>query len=71
MDSVRSVGVGSASHWWRAREVRALLWQLFARSAWPQTATVVASTTGEGAALASVRSIGVGTARHCGGGQDR
>jgi hypothetical protein len=33
----------------------ALLWPLFARSALAVAATVVAGTTGEGAALASVR----------------
>jgi hypothetical protein len=48
--------------------VRALLWPLFARTAWSQTATVVADTTVEGAALASVRLVGVGSANHCGGG---
>jgi hypothetical protein len=75
--SVRSVGVGTASHfggghdnwwlcsglcslgprtfrqplWWRARQVRALLWPLFFLSAWAQPATVVAGTTVEGAVL--------------------
>ena len=34
--------------------MRALLWNLFFRSALPQPATVVVDTTGEGAALASV-----------------
>jgi hypothetical protein len=51
--------------------VSVLLWPLFARSAWAQTATVVAGTTGEGAALASVRSVSVGSDSHCGGGHDR
>jgi hypothetical protein len=51
--------------------VRALLWLLFPRSAWAQTATVVAGTTVEGAALASVPSVGVGSASHCGVGDDR
>jgi hypothetical protein len=36
-----------------------LLWSLFAGSAWAQAATVVAGTTGEIAALASVRFVGV------------
>jgi hypothetical protein len=40
---------------WRTRQVRALLWPLLAWWAWPQPATVVAGTTDEGAALASVR----------------
>jgi hypothetical protein len=31
--------------------MRALLWRLFARSAWAQQATVLAGKTGEGAAL--------------------
>jgi hypothetical protein len=52
--------------------VRALLLTLFARSAWAQPATVVMpGTTAEGAALASVLSVGVGSASHCGGGHDR
>jgi hypothetical protein len=46
--------------WWRARQVRALLCSLFASSAWGQPNTVVAGTTGEGAAQASVQSFGVG-----------
>jgi hypothetical protein len=32
---------------------------------------VVADTAGEGVALVSVPSVGVGSARHCGGGHDR
>ena len=36
-----------------------------------QPATLVAGRTGEDADLASVRSIGVGSASHCGGGYDR
>jgi hypothetical protein len=39
--------------WWRARQVRTLLWPLFSRSAWEQPATVVAGTSGESAAVAS------------------
>jgi hypothetical protein len=35
-------------------------------SAWAQPATVVAGTTDEGAPLASVRLVGMGSARHCG-----
>jgi hypothetical protein len=45
--------------------VRALLWPLFARSAWDEPATVVAGTTREGAALASVRSVGLGSTSQC------
>jgi hypothetical protein len=51
--------------------VKALLWPLFAWSAWAQTATVVAGKRGEGAALASVRLVGMGSARHCGAGHNR
>jgi hypothetical protein len=58
----------SQSMWWRARQVRALLWPLFVRLGRSQPATVVAGTTGEGAALAFVRSVVVGSATHCGGG---
>jgi hypothetical protein len=57
--------------WWRARKVRALLWSLFALSAWDQRATVEAGKTGEGAALASVRLVVVRTVSHCGCGHDR
>jgi hypothetical protein len=56
--------------WWRAWQVRALLWPVFARSAWAQLTTVVAGPTGEGAALASVRSLAVGSTSHCCGGQE-
>jgi hypothetical protein len=52
----------------RVRQVMAQLWPLIARSAWSQTATVLAGTTGEGASQASVRSVGVGSASHCGDG---
>jgi hypothetical protein len=51
--------------------VRALLRPLFVRSAWDQPATVVAIKTCEGAALASVRLVGVVSDCHCGGGHDR
>ena len=37
-------------------------------SAWAQPATVVAGTTDEGPALASVRLVGMGSASHCVGG---
>jgi hypothetical protein len=50
--------------WWRVRQVRALLRSLFSWSAWAQAATVLADTTGEGAALASVRLVGVVSASH-------
>jgi hypothetical protein len=54
--------------WWRIRQVKALLWPLFDSSAWAQEATVVAGTTGEGAALASVLSVGISSGSHfCGG----
>ena len=57
---VPSEGVCSASHCGGGHEnVRALLSPLFAWSAWAQLAIVVAGTTGEGAALASVRLLGV------------
>jgi hypothetical protein len=70
--SVRSVDVSSGqSLWWWTRQVRVLHWPLFSRATWAQPATAVACTTGEGVALASVRSVGVGSASHCGGGHDR
>jgi hypothetical protein len=50
--------------------VRALLWPLFDRSAWDQPTTVVAVTTCDGAALASFRSVGVGSTSNCGSGHD-
>jgi hypothetical protein len=46
--------------WWRARQVRTLLWPLFDRSAWAQPPTVEAGTTVEGGALAPVFLVGVG-----------
>jgi hypothetical protein len=46
--------------------VRAMFWPVFFRSEWDQPATVVEGTKGEGATLASVRSVGVGSASHCG-----
>ena len=39
----------------------ALSWPLLAWSAFAQPATVVADTTGEGAAMASVRLVGLGS----------
>jgi hypothetical protein len=56
--------------WRRARQVRALLSHVFARSARAQPATVVADTKLEGTALASVRLVVEGSARHCGGGHE-
>jgi hypothetical protein len=56
--------------WWRAREMRALLWPLFDRSAWDLPVTVVAGTRIDGAELDSVRLVSVGSASHCGGGHD-
>jgi hypothetical protein len=50
--------------------MRALIWHLYARSAWAQQATVVAIMTGEGATLVSVPSVGVGSASHYVGGYD-
>ena len=42
----------------------AMLWPLFGWSARAQPASVVAGTTDEGAALASVPSVGVGQSIH-------
>jgi hypothetical protein len=64
--SVRSVGVSSAS-----LVAGTIVWSLFARSAWAKPATVVTFTTLEGTALDSVRSVGMGSKRHCIGGNDR
>jgi hypothetical protein len=50
--------------------VRALLLPLFAWSAWAELATVVADTTGQGAALACVRMLGMGSTSHYGGVHD-
>jgi hypothetical protein len=44
---------------------------LFALSAWAQPATVLAGSTGEGAALVSVRSLVVVSDSHCGCGRDK
>jgi hypothetical protein len=46
--------------WLRAGNVTAIIWSLFAWSAWYQPATVVAGSTGEYAAPASYRLVGVG-----------
>ena len=45
---------------WRTLQVMALLWPLIGRSTCAQPAIVVVGTTGEGAALTSVRLVGVG-----------
>jgi hypothetical protein len=49
----------------------ALLWPLFARSAWDHPATVVAGTMCEGAVLASVLLVYVVSYSHIGGWHDR
>ena len=54
-----------------ARQVRALQWFLFSWSAWAQSAAVLASTTGEGVGMPSVRLFGLASAIHDGGGHDR
>jgi hypothetical protein len=57
--------------WWRKRMVKTLLWTLFARSAWAQPATVVVGKTVQGAALASVRLVGMDLESRYGRGHDR
>jgi hypothetical protein len=52
--------------WWRERHLRAQLWPLFARAARAQPAYVLADTKGEGAPLAYVLSLGVGSCSPCG-----
>ena len=47
-----------------------LLWPLFHRSAWEDPTTVLADTSRGGAALATVRSVGVGSDNHYGSGVD-
>ena len=47
------------------------LWPLFDRSSWSQPATVKEGKAGVGPALASIRLFEVGSASHCGGGNDR
>ena len=49
----------------------ALLWPLFVRSVWAQTATVVAGTAEEAETLTYVRSVVVGSACDCGSLHDR
>jgi hypothetical protein len=72
LGSARLVGVGPASHcWWRLRQVMALLWSMFARSAWNLPATVLARTEVEGTHMAADRLVGLGSAWYCGGGHDR
>jgi hypothetical protein len=56
--------------WWRVRKVKALLWPLFSPSAWAQLSTIVACMKNEVVAVAYVRSVGLGSARTCGGGYD-
>jgi hypothetical protein len=60
----------SQAQWWRERQVSALFCPLLAWSACAQTTTVLAGTTVEGAALASVSLFGVGTDNLCVGGND-
>jgi hypothetical protein len=50
--------------------VKALLWPLFAWSAWGQPATVVAGTTFDGGALTSICLVVLCTASHCVGWHD-
>jgi hypothetical protein len=66
--SVSLIGLGmSQPTWWLERKRRALLWPLFAWSAWAHSATVVAGRKVEGAALSPVRLVGVSSGNHCGG----
>jgi hypothetical protein len=53
--------------WWRAQQVMALRWTLFAWSALGQAATVMAGTTVECAILAAVCFVGVGAPSEFGG----
>ena len=50
--------------------MKALLWLLIAWSASVHAAIVVADTTDEGAAVVSIHSVNVDSARDCFGGQD-
>jgi hypothetical protein len=54
-----------------ARQRRALLGPLSSLSNWAQATTAVEGKTGEGAAMASLGSVGLGSASYCGGGHDR
>jgi hypothetical protein len=56
--------------WWRTRLLRALLWHLFALSASAQTATMLAGTKIQDAALASVRLVIMGLVSSCVGRYD-
>jgi hypothetical protein len=59
--------------WW-ARRVRALVLPVFVSSSWAQPATMLAGTTCECAALASVHLVDMGSgssASHCVGGHNR
>jgi hypothetical protein len=47
--------------------VRALLWPMFACSAWAEPGTVVTGTKSDTVALACVCSVGVGSASDCEG----
>jgi hypothetical protein len=56
-------GLKQSTLFW-GRQLKALLWPVFAFSTWAQTATVVVGTTAEGAALACVRLFDVGSDSH-------
>jgi hypothetical protein len=60
----------SQALWFWTRHLVALLWPLYARSAWAQAATALVGTTAEGTDLDSVHLVMVGSATHCGGGHD-
>ena len=68
--SVPSAGLGSFTVV-AATTGEVLLYPMFPRSALDKPANVVASKTGEGAALASSRLVGVGPNSHCRGVHDR
>jgi hypothetical protein len=68
---IRSVGVGPASHYGGGHYRRGRCFGLCSLGRRGQeTATVVADTTAEGAALASVPSVGVDSVSHCVGGHE-
>jgi hypothetical protein len=71
MISDRLFCVGSASHCRGGTIVDGDARPLFAWSACAQPVTVVLDTTREGSLLDLVRSVGVGSACHCYGGEDR
>jgi hypothetical protein len=56
---------------WRIQQMCTLLWPLFSRLAWAQPATGLEGTISEGAVLASVTLVGVGSASHRDDGQDK